>query len=229
MAKSELSERMAKLQNKLSAFMKERNFRVRARTYIRRTLDELTQVINVQMGRFDPPGTVHIPWLRENYYGQFTMNVGVYVPEVHMVQFGGKELKFIAEFNCCVDERLGMLAPEHADIWWNIPRDDKMSEILLEELRGRLESDAFPFLARFETRDALLEEVLNPSGNPQLLGNRGRVICAIILAARGQVEDARDLLVAHREDHIRGSGHPGHLKYLDELAVKLGMKGFEAS
>jgi hypothetical protein len=50
MAKSESSEGMDKLQKKLSSFMKERNFRVRGRTYNRRTLDGLTQVINFQMG-----------------------------------------------------------------------------------------------------------------------------------------------------------------------------------
>jgi hypothetical protein len=53
------------------------------------------------------------------------MNVGVFVPEVHMVEFGEKELKFIAEYNCRVRERLGMLAPEHTDIWWSIQDDDK--------------------------------------------------------------------------------------------------------
>jgi hypothetical protein len=229
MAKSAASEGMDRLQKKLSAFMKERNFRVRGRTYNRRTLDGLTQVINFQMGQFDPPGTVHIPWLRENYYGQFTMNVGVFVPEVHMVEFGGKELKFIAEYNCCVRERLGMLAPERADTWWSIQGDDKRSQSLVNELLRRLDRDAFPFLALFETRDALLGEVLKPSRESPLLRNRGRVICAIILAARGQLKDARDLLVAHREDHIQERGYPGHLKYLKELAVKLGIEGFEAS
>ncbi|MGC1416167.1 MAG: DUF4304 domain-containing protein [Candidatus Acidiferrum sp.] len=209
--------------------MKERNFRVRGRTFNRRTLDGLTQVINFQMGRFDPPGTVHIPRLRENYYGQFTMNVGVFVPEVHMVRFGGTALKFIAEFDCCIRERLGMLAPERADIWWKIRGDDEESERLVDELRRRLERDAFPFLARLETRDALKEELLKPPENSLFPINRGRIICAIILAARGQLKDARDLLVAHRAEHIRDRGHPGHLKYLEELAVKLGIEGFEAS
>jgi hypothetical protein len=104
-----------------------------------------------------------------------------------------------------------------------------MSESKVDELRGRLERDAFPFLALFETRDALLEEMLNPSSDSPFLRNRGRVTCAIILAARGQLKDARDLLAAHRKDHIQGRGYPGHLKYLEELAVKLGIQGFEAS
>ena len=42
------------------------------------------------MGSFDPPGTTHIPGLRENLYGRFTVNLGVYVPEVARNHGGGE-------------------------------------------------------------------------------------------------------------------------------------------
>lgn len=199
--------------------MKRRKFLVRGRTYNRQTADELTHVLNFQMGRFDPPGTVHIPWFRENYYGKFTVNVGVFVPEVHIVKWGEKP-KFVGESYCCIRERLGSLGPEHVDIWWNLQRDNKLVESLGDELRSRIENDAFPFLARFETRDALLKELLDPAAKQP----RARVDCAIILAARGQVKEARDILAELKEQHIREARHASQLKYLDELASKLKME-----
>lgn len=199
--------------------MKGRKFLVRGRTYNRRIANGLIHVLNFQMGRFDPPGTVHIPWLRENYYGKFTVNVGVYVPEVHIVQWG-KEPGFVAESYCCIRERLGSLGSERADIWWDLQRDDKLAESLGDELRSRIENDAFPFLARFETRDALLKELLDPAAKQP----GARANCAIILAARGQVKEARDILVALKNEHIREARHASQLKYLDELALKLGVE-----
>lgn len=204
--------------------MKGKKFLVRRRTYNRQTADGLTHVINFQMGRFDLPGTVHIPWLRENYYRKFTINVGVYVPEVYIVQWG-KERKFVMEYDCCVRERLGVLGPEHTDIWWDLQGDSKFVKSLGDELRGRLENDALPFLARFETRDALVKELLDPAAERP----GGKVCCAIILAARGQLKEARDMLVAHKDEHIRSGGHPSHLEYLKELAAKLGVKTLEPS
>ena len=65
----------------LKPFLKEREFRVRARAFNRTTIDGLTQVVQFQMGSFQPPGTQEIPGLRPNLYGRFTVNLGVYVPE----------------------------------------------------------------------------------------------------------------------------------------------------
>ena len=47
-----------------------------------------------QMGAFDPPGTTYIPGLRENLYGLFTINLGVYVPDVYKFQVGSEVKKF---------------------------------------------------------------------------------------------------------------------------------------
>ena len=37
---------------------------------------------------FDPPGTVYVPGLTQDLYGKFTVNLGVYVPEVAEYQGG---------------------------------------------------------------------------------------------------------------------------------------------
>jgi hypothetical protein len=229
MTKSEPVRILKDMQQHLRGIFRERNFRVRGRTYNRTTSDGLTHVVNFQMGRFDPPGTVPVPELRVNYYRKFTVNVGVYVPEVHVFSSGGKEPKFVAEYYCCVRERLGRLGPERVDIWWETQNDTDQVEEVVDEIRQRLEMDGFPFLARFETRDALLKEFLNEAPTANYASPRSRVVCAIVLAARDQRSEARDLLVAHRATHIRERGHPAHLNYLEDLAVKLGLGSLAAT
>lgn len=220
MKESEPAKTLDGLQRKLRPFLQRRGFRVKRRTFNRTTADGLTQVVNFQMGTFDPPGTTYIPGLRENLYGKFTVNVGVHVPEVAQVHGGYRTRDFVREYGCCVRARLGQLGPEHEDRWWEI-RDD---EQIAAELELRLEQDAFPFLARFESRDMLLNEFsqMIDEGVPGFVGGGPpRIICAIILAARGQHKDARELLA----DQVRNSQtHPGHAEYVRTLTGKLGLK-----
>src|SRR5436190_21871644 len=89
-SKSETAKQMDGLQAALRPTLQRWGFRGRGRTFNRTTQDGLTQVITFQMGSFDPPGTTHIPGLRENMYGRFTINLGVYVPEVARHQAGGE-------------------------------------------------------------------------------------------------------------------------------------------
>ena len=82
--------------------------------------------------------------------------------------------------DCCVRRRLGKLGPDNQDTWWPVQADEQ----IVDDLRQRCERDVFPFLSRFETRDASLKELMPnielaaPDGPP-------RIVCAIILANRG--------------------------------------------
>src|SRR5690606_24175664 len=78
------------IQRGVRPLLKEAGFRGSGRTFNRGTPDGLTQVVRFQMGSFDPPGTTDIPGLRENRYGWFTVNLGVYVPEVAKHHGGGE-------------------------------------------------------------------------------------------------------------------------------------------
>jgi len=99
---------MDEVQSQLRPFLEQRGFRLRARTLNRTMSDGLVHVINFQMGQ---------RWLQ----GKFTVNVGVYVPQVARVQYGPKESSFVQEPECCVRHRLGSLGPEHRDVWWDLP------------------------------------------------------------------------------------------------------------
>lgn len=213
MPKSDLAKQMDEVQARLRPLFKDRGYRVRDRTFNRSTTDGLVQVVSFQMGRFDPPGTTDIPGLREHLYGRFTVNLGVYVPEVAVCHgYGGKA--FVPEYECCVRARLGLIGPEETDVWWLARADD---EVVLD-VRERLVRDAFPFLERFSSRDAILDEWKDRTENI-FAGGPPRIECAIILAKRGQAAEARKLLAAQaREAHL-----PAHAEYVRELAAQLGL------
>jgi hypothetical protein len=210
---------MDEVQKQLRPLLRARGYRSKARTFNRTTSDGLTHVITFQMARFDPPGTNYIPWFREKLYGRFTVNVGVHVPEVHAVWFSWSNAgpaALVPAHECCIQSRLGDLGPERTDIWWNLGMIDEAAA----DVGSRLERDGLPFLARFETRDMLLYDL---SQNRDVLTNRSKTASAIVLAARGQLTEARQLL----GEQSRQSRDPKDLTYLNDLALLLGLDKIE--
>jgi hypothetical protein len=169
------------------------------------------------MGAFDPPGTTYFPELRKNLYGSFTINLGVYVPEVYKFQVGSEVKSFVQENHCCIRARLGALGQESQDIWWKA----NISGKLLDDLRNRLEMDALPFLQRFETREAIIRDWPDFYNKYQFgSSSPPNITLAIILANQGRTEEARSLL----EQQIRQSQHEGHKAYVRSLAIRLGLE-----
>ncbi len=209
MAKSEPAKAMDDLQSQLRPFLKERGFRLQARTCNRTTADGLKHVINFQMGRFDPPGTSYIPWSRKNLYGKFTINIGIYVPEVGLAEYGLSPRAFIQEPYCCIRVRLAQLSGE-SDVWWKLPA----SQTTIDDIKGRIEQDALSFFARCENRYAVLQELERGTGTL-----KPRISQAIILAHRGEVEKAKELLHAQAQ-----SATAEHRDYVQQIAehLKLG-------
>ena len=214
MPKSRLATKLDAIQRSITPMLKSRDFRVTGRTYNRLTADGLTQVVNLQMGSFDPPGTTYIPGLRDNLYGLFTVNLGVYVPEVAGFHGGGEAKSFVREYHCCLRARLGELGPEHADFWWSIDAGSVASD----ELLVRLKRDAFPYFERYESRTQIVSELEGHTENYSS-GGPPRITCAIILARRGERERARVLLAEQANE----PGNPGHSAYVRELAERIGV------
>ncbi len=199
------------LQAEARAILKPHGFRARGWVFNRTSSDGLTQVVQIQFGRFDPPGTVHLPGMRENLCGKFTVNVGIYVPEFADCIGPKPSGSFVGEADCCIRARLGEIGPDRRDIWWDI---DPPSAWLSEQ-RERLERDAIGFLARYSDRDSLLHEL--SAAEPFTL--RPNIIGAVILARRGQSAEARRLLAAQ----LAGAGRSSQSEHINALANKLGL------
>jgi Domain of unknown function (DUF4304) len=213
MVKSNYASAVDDIQGELRPFLKNHGFKARARTFNRATEDGLTQVVSIQMGASDPPGTTYIPGLRENLHGLFTVNLGVYVPEVAR-HYSGEAKSWVQEYHCCVRARLGEASGEEQDIWWHARTD----EAVIDDVRLRLELSGLPFLDRFSTRDRILAEWHDRSENMGA-GSPPRLVMAIILAERGQRGRARELLA----QQVRETLNPGHPAYVRKLAEDLGV------
>src|SRR5215475_11462786 len=123
MPKTQFAKNVDGIQAEIHEFLKPLEFRKKGRTFNRHTVDGLTQVINLQMGASDPPGTTYIPGLRENLHGLFTINLGIFVPEVHRLYLGKNPI-WVLEYNCSIRSRLGQLSAEKKELWWRAELND---------------------------------------------------------------------------------------------------------
>lgn len=208
-----------KIQAALRPILREHGFGVRGRAFNRVTEDGLTQVVSFFMGPSDPPGTTYVPGLTRDLHGLFSINLGVYVPEVAEHHGGGVARSWVREYHCCVRSTLAELSGEVSDYWWFA----RFEAAVLEDVRWRLEGFGFPFLERFSSRDKLLTEWREQSENVGQ-GSPPRIVMAIILVRRGQQELAR-LLLSQQALETRNPGHPA---YVRELARKLGLGPLDA-
>jgi hypothetical protein len=213
-ADSDYFRAVDEIQKPLRAFLKERGFGVRGRTFNRTTEDGLTQVIGVQMGGADPPGTTYIPGVRENLHGLFTINVGVYVPEVARM-LGGEAKSWVQAHHCSVRSRLAEACGAQENWWWPARADAAVIKDLVSALTG----GGLPFLNRFSTREKILTEWRERSENLSA-SNPPRPVMAIILAERGERDRARDLLARQIAEP---QCNPMHADFVRRLAGDLGV------
>src|SRR5262245_6951914 len=90
MAKSTYADALDAIQAAVYPLLKERGFKRRGRTFNRVTTDALTQVVNLQLAPVDPPNAVAPSGFESIPRGLFTINLGVYVPEVAKNHGGGE-------------------------------------------------------------------------------------------------------------------------------------------
>jgi hypothetical protein len=212
---SEFVKAVDSIQRSLRPTLKQHGFNVRGRTFNRVTDDGLTQVINLQMGPSDPPGTTYVPGLTQNLHGLFTINLGVHIPEVAEATIGGVSKPWVQDYDCAIRERLGPASGSTQDVWWHA-RDT--SEVLAD-VQPLLLTYGLAFLDRFRSRNLILDEL---TGHGDNLAHCAvpRIVSAIILAKRGRTDAARSLMAAQASENTR---NPGHATYVRELAERLGL------
>ena len=119
------------------------------------TEDGLTQVVSIQMGASILRDNLHPCVILSGEPARlFTVNLGVYVPEVARHHGGGEARSWVQEYHCCVRARLGENCGEKQEIWWHARMDDSV----VDDVQRALEVGGFPFLERFSSRDKILAE-----------------------------------------------------------------------
>lgn len=82
----------------------------------------------------------------------FTINAGVFDPEVYRRCWPDEPQGMIVEPKCTVRARIGQLVAGH-DLWWDL--DDLGSQRTLEQIAEAVSSSVLPFIKRMHSREAM--------------------------------------------------------------------------
>lgn len=201
-AKSDNAVRLDKEILGLRKLLKTSGFSAQRRLFNRNIEGGIVNVVYVEMLRPNPPGTYSIPGLREDLYGTFRVNTGIFVPEVSSILMPWAKVgKQVLEADCCIRRDVSEIAPEVPASPWAIDSDRSH----YAELEAAFENTVLPFLDRHRTRESIVS-YLNDAPN-WALGGATRVIAAVILTSLERKEEAANLLKeerasADREDRL---------------------------
>lgn len=124
---------------------------------------------------------------------KFTMNVGIFIPEIHELIWGGRMAEGLVF--CILRRRVGeLISPdthEALDIWWDL-RKVSPSGLSLE-IAGLMHSVVFPFLARINSHEQLMSEILN---SPKSWASQQafKLNLAALAAKMGDTKTAHEIL-----------------------------------
>jgi len=215
-AKSSVSKKMDSVQAPIAAFLKSIGFRKQGRTFNRSVKSGIVQVVNFQMGGYPIGPHYEIPGIRKSFYGNFTVNLGVYISDIYEVTMP-RTTTFPREYHCEIRARLSELATGD-DSWWDLNGD---VDLISQDVIRKLENFGVPLLERFQTRDAIVSAWIPYSAEHALDGwLRSRLPVALILLNR----DNRAAAQALFDEHIkRPTRNPGHVNFVKELARRVGL------
>ena len=210
MAKSAFAENLDLVQTQVTGLVRPLGFKKTGRTYNRASPEGLVQVINLQIIRPDPvPPPQRAAGELTAPSDRFTVNLGVWIPEVSDYHRMHPRAKTVQEYDCQVRTRLGTLTPQRSDLWW--PLDDRWPAAAAEVVR-LLQELALPWLERFGTRDGVVALWIDQAPD-------ARIVRAIIQAKRGHDDEARALLA----EQAVSTRVPEHRAYVQVVASQLGL------
>lgn len=195
------------------AVLKPHGFRKHGRTLHRFVSGDISQVINFQLGQ-SYAGNTHM----------LSVNIGIRVPECVLRSFQSEDKlkKYYHEYECNLRSRLGTVENRKED-WYDLrnPAAD-IAEDIVRQIRD-IVLPAFETLSRRENILAHRREYPNMD---RITAHLISLDEAMIYGRLGNLPKAQELFHEHyRRSAIISAEHhyQGHLKYLNELAEKLGM------
>ncbi len=169
-----------------------------------------------QIGPPLPPTAAH---RRPNLYGQFTVNLGVFVPEIY--ERTNPPLatnRAVTDAHCDIRTRLGRT--ESHEIWWSLASD---VGALVDDIGALLIDEGIPFLERFGSRHAIIRDWVKFNDGEWGLTSVARLDTAMIVLRQGDIDAARQLFQDHLDEYRKNPINPGHGTYVRELALRLGL------
>ena len=126
----------------LVPLLKKEGFKKKSRNFYREHNNRV-EIINIQASQFN-----------EGNNGKFTINVGVYYPDIAKITEAPSVKGIPKEYNCTIRERIGSLTPENKDQWWEIngsKNDFDISMIITQQV----EELCLPWLQNMSNLEAV--------------------------------------------------------------------------
>lgn len=108
--------------------------------------DEWTRIINLQLSRWNSAEDV-----------QFTLNFGVFIPDLHRIAERPQRDEPLKEPDCVVRARYGLLTPSRLDHWWKVDATTDPAE-LIRDVSGAVITYGLPWLASLVDYCSVAEE-----------------------------------------------------------------------
>ena len=132
--------------NYISPKLKEKGFLKKRDTFFS-LINDIRWVIEIQRSR----------WNNENEF-QFTLNFGIYVPDLMEIFLNLNEPPKISIEHCSISCRIGMLMNNKKDKWWKLTNNDTLSGSQKAiEIIEMIETFGIPFLSRFKDQVTVAE------------------------------------------------------------------------
>lgn len=204
---AEAKDRLDAVQAVLAPFFKWREFRKAGRTFRKEGEPGVIQVINLQAGMYE----VEPSSLTTDYYGKFTVNLGIAIAEAYELQTGKPFKKAVQEHECTIRARLGELLRGSPDLWWDLAGE---AEAVAHDVIGLLVDHGLPFLERFSSRAAVMDQWVSFNESEVTLNHVPRMTVALLRLAQGDRGSARELLA----DQARRTTNPKVKEAMQRLA-----------
>jgi hypothetical protein len=215
MPEMQYARAMKEIVRELHPLLKKRGFRKQRHTFNRECEPGLIQVVNFQMGPYEVGDPVEIPGLRENLYGKFAVNLGVFIEELHDHFSHTPRPRFVAEYYCEIRRRLGEMMPGPGEYWWSL---DHAPAVVADDVRQALVEYGLPFLDDLISRDLVLRAWYR-TGNSVGFSPRGDLAIALLHWERGE----RDVAASVVRRYLGADLSPGHRDYVEKLVAALGL------
>jgi Domain of unknown function (DUF4304) len=208
---SEYTTKLDLVQTEVVRFLKPLGFKKKGRTFNRESEKGIWQVINIQSGQFPLGDNYVVPGSRENLYGKFTVNLGVFVQELYDIRFPSRPIKTIHEYDCHFRTRLSSISKGY-DLWWDfrIGADEVAKEII-----DLLNQKGIPWLDFLGTREKICENWNKVEGRSP----RAQLDVALIHLQTDREQGER--LFREYFNELRMEPHRG---YVIELAKELNIR-----
>jgi hypothetical protein len=211
MSSTPTAEAMKKVVAEAAPMLKSAGFKKRRHTFNRAVGDGLIHLVNFQMGPYDPSGRPDVlAGIRLNLHGLFTINLGVFVPE--MDRGGPPRSSWINDYDCQLRKRIGELMPEQNDVWWPLAFEPSQQQAI-----GALHDVGLPWLDQFTGRQVIIDMFRSRHEAELGMTPAAALDIADLMLATGDTHGAEQVVRSYLAQDVWRSGHRDYVetKYLE--------------